>query len=337
MGILLNGFNANTGYFQQPPREANGEDRGSARRRMIEQIRELKRTKESAQSASRTGGASDIFDSLSTRSARSGKETEDLLKLKFHYNFKELSGKISRAKNSNAAGQAVLAAKRKVQEMKRKLANADGDESKEIELALNHAKQMELAANKKKRNLEQEEMVTAVRKRDEQSADVEQSMEDMKASMAELWEDELSDARSELIKEQTGMFSEMAESLREQGAEMTDELMESMDSMIDEAFDEQEEMLAEMSALLEGVSAVNPHMSEEELEKLKTKHRLSEDKELLKADMDYLKEYVKLKEETAPSAQSAGAAAFSAPSSASVQAVFSSPAPACSPMVDVQL
>ena len=318
MGISLNVSNINP-YFQQGsyPNANSGAHRGlssggassllqtvsdrwtestdktSVRRDMLEQLRDLKRTAEQAGQSSLS--ANNVFDSLISQTEKSDKDSEDLLKTKFHYNFKELSSKIQRAKTSTSAGQAVLAAKRKVLEMKRKLASGDGD-TDEIELALNHAKQMELAANKKKRHLELEEMVTTTQKRDEEKDRFEESAEDMKNAMIPLWEDELSDAQSELMKEQTEIFSETAQALREQGEEITDEMIDEMDQMIEEATKEQSEMLQELSEMLESLEVIDPHMSKEDLKELKTRHRTSEDKELLKADMDYLKEYIKMTE-----------------------------------------
>ena len=41
--------------------------------------------------------------------------------------------------------------------------------------------------------------------------------------------------------------------------------------------------------MLENMEIVDPHMSEEELEELKRKHRAAENKAIVKAEMDYLK------------------------------------------------
>ncbi|MBQ7562794.1 MAG: hypothetical protein IJT16_02260 [Lachnospiraceae bacterium] len=273
----------------------NSNEKTSVRRDMLDRLRSLDRMTEQSGQSSLSAGT--VFDSMLSKTEKSDKDSEDLLKTKFHYNFKELSGKIQRAKNSTSAGEAVLAAKRKVLEMKRKLASAEGNgDSEEIELALNHAKQMELAANRKKRHLELEEMATTVGKRDEDKNRMEEAMQDMKNAMLPLWEDELTDGQTELMKEQTEIFSETAQSLREQGEEITDEMIGEMDAFIEEATKEQSEMLEELSKMLESLEVINPHMSEEDLKELKTRHRTSEDKELLKADMEYLKEYIKLNE-----------------------------------------
>ena len=45
--------------------------------------------------------------------------------------------------------------------------------------------------------------------------------------------------------------------------------------------------------MLEDMEIINPHMSKEDLEDLKRKHRASEEKAMVKADMDYLKGMIK--------------------------------------------
>ena len=42
---------------------------------------------------------------------------------------------------------------------------------------------------------------------------------------------------------------------------------------------------------------IDPHMTKEDLEELKRKHRASEQKAMMKADMDYLKGMIKLQNE----------------------------------------
>ncbi|MBR0091623.1 MAG: hypothetical protein IJP92_07980, partial [Lachnospiraceae bacterium] len=61
------------------------------------------------------------------------------------YNGKQVENKIRSAKTSISAGQAVLTAKRKVQQLKAKL-NTGGGDAEELHLALVHAKRMEAVA-----------------------------------------------------------------------------------------------------------------------------------------------------------------------------------------------
>jgi len=60
------------------------------------------------------------------------------------------------------------------------------------------------------------------------------------------------------------------------------------------SFSEEElKELEEAMEMLETMEVVNPHMSKEDLEELKRKHRASEDKAIMKANMEYLKDMIK--------------------------------------------
>ena len=75
--------------------------------------------------------------------------------------------------------------------------------------------------------------------------------------------------------------------------EISDDMIDSVDAMIDAMTEEEQEMLSEMAEMLENMEILDPHMSEEELAKLKTKHRGAENKEIVKADADYWKAMMK--------------------------------------------
>ncbi|MBR4719035.1 MAG: hypothetical protein IKP31_02205 [Lachnospiraceae bacterium] len=211
------------------------------------------------------------------------------------YNFKEVSNKIMRAKTSVSAGQALVAAKRKISEIKRKLASSDGD-SDELQMALTHARKMEVVAERKKNNLQLEELVKNTQKRDELLKKMEDSSS-MKAGEYEAVKDEILDRQLEHIDEQSEIMKEEAAKMQEEMSqkieENEEEMMEQMSNFIDEMSDEESEMLRKMSEMVDAMEAVDPHMSKETLDKLKLKHRLSEQKALMKADMDYLKDVFK--------------------------------------------
>ena len=77
--------------------------------------------------------------------------------------------------------------------------------------------------------------------------------------------------------------------------------------MIAEYGEEEIEKLEDAMDQLELMEVVDPHMSEEDLEELKRKHRLAEQKAIMKADMDYLKGVIKLQmQKGAEAAQGAG-------------------------------
>ena len=223
-------------------------------------------------------------------------ETDDRKEVKentsVNYNFRSVTSKIRQAKTSASAGQAVLSAKRKIQELKRKLANSDADLD-EITFALNHAKRIERVARKKQRHLEMEEQITRTQKRDERLDKTEQAAEDIAMSQRDLLEEELTDKQDAFDEKQTAMFAEAIEKLKETQPEISDDMIDSVDAMIDAMTEEEQEMLSEMAEMLENMEILDPHMSEEELAKLKTKHRGAENKEIVKADADYWKAMMK--------------------------------------------
>ena len=236
-------------------------------------------------------------------------ETDDKDEVKentsVNYNFRSVTSKIQQAKTSASAGQAVLSAKRKIQELKRKLANSDANPD-EVTFALNHAKRIERVARKKQRHLEMEEQITRTQKRDERINKTEQAAEDIAMSQRDLLEEELTDKQNDFDEKQTAMFVEAVEKLKETQSEISDDMIASVDAMIDAMTEEEQEMLSEMAEMLENMEILDPHMSEEKLAKLKTKHRNAENKEIVKADADYWKAMMKhnLEKMNTPSAGS---------------------------------
>ncbi|MCR4762754.1 MAG: hypothetical protein K5696_04420 [Lachnospiraceae bacterium] len=262
-------------------------------------------------------------------------ETDDKDEVKennsVNYNFRSVTSKIQQAKTSASAGQAVLSAKRKIQELKRKLANSDANPD-EVTFALNHAKRIERIARKKQRHLEMEEQITRTQKRDERINKTEQTAEDIAMSQRDLLEEELTDKQNDFDEKQTAMFVEAVEKLKETQSEISDDMIDreailmdryssaqsrtgshtlrawadSVDAMIDAMTEEEQEMLSEMAEMLENMEILDPHISEEKLAKLKTKHRNAENKEIVKADADYWKAMMKhnLEKMNTPSAGS---------------------------------
>lgn len=256
-----------------------------------------------------------------TNATTSKKDTKT--KKKLNYSYKDVSSKIQRAKNSVSAGQAVISAKRKVMELRRKASSGNVD-SEDLQLALSHAKRMESIAKKKKHNLELEEMVEQVQARDEKLDEMKDSsgsqtgMIDVAKDTIERAEDEIREQQEEYADGIRAEFEELAEEY-ELDDEMTEELSEEMSQMIEEFGQEEMELLEETMEMLEQMEAVNPHMSDEQLENLKRKHRASEDKALTKANMDYLKGVIKqLEKESHKSSQAAVAPQACAYSPASI-------------------
>ena len=263
----------------------------SKTQQMRAMIRDLNKTDAQSDSPfsiySKDGRLNDIWEM-----AKSSDKDEDKVKKPLNYNYKEVSNKIQRAKNSITAGQAMLSAKRKVLELKRKIANGDGD-SDELQLALTHATRMEMVARKKKHNLELEELAEITRQRDEKLDKMKEAASDMKNQMIEAKEDEISEAEDDIFEEREEMLEELQEEIKEKNEEISEEMMAELNEQIAEFGEEALREMEEAMELLEELEMLDPHMSEEELEKVKRKHRASEEKAILKADMDYLKDTIK--------------------------------------------
>lgn len=273
-------------------------------------LRELERSTEEKENSlfgvtSGGNGMGAKTQQTNTRDKKTGLHT------KYRYNYKDVSGKILRAKNSVSAGLAVIAAKRKVVEVKRKLLAEDGD-SDELQLALTHAQRMEMAARKKKHHLEQEEMVKAVQERDAER----ERQNEAAHSMAEAAQEQIAEREDAVFEERGKLADALSEQRRQMSAANTEMRMPEMTgpaagasgAMLAETAGADaggqmeelnqmlagfgEEMLRELEEAMEqfeNMEILDPHMSEEELEEVKRKHRIAEQKMILKADMDYLK------------------------------------------------
>ena len=229
----------------------------------------------------------------------SKKDSKTSAKKKLSYNFKEVSAQILRAKNTVAAGKAVFQAKRKVVELKRKLAAKDADEE-EIAIALTHAKRMEIAARRKQRHLEIEEYAKNHLDKEEK----EDACKDAASSLLSQAEERLVEGQEEVLtqseEEQKAMREELSEALvnetaalsEEQTAQLSEELQEEMQAFFDDAEEQAMEMLSETLMQIEGLEMASPHMSEEDFKEMVQKHRHSEQKEITRADMDYLKHMI---------------------------------------------
>lgn len=176
-------------------------------------------------------------------------------KKRLSYNFKKISNQIMMSKTAVNAGKALTKARGNVIMLLMRKRSGEYDD-KEIKSALEHAKDMERIAKKRKRHMEEEERLAQggeplFEEDYTENAAVENSDEEYDG---ELSAEELQDIVQEL-KELT------QDSLEESLREMADELL----------------------------STVHADMSDEEIEELKRKHRAAELKEIMDADMKYLK------------------------------------------------
>ena len=209
----------------------------------------------------------------------SGKKTKRL-----QYNFKEVSSRILRAKTSVSASRAVAAARGKVALLERKRRSGEYDES-ELEHAILHAMKMVRIARKKLKHLKMEEMaknsgaasnMPDTEELEEQDpfgtgGEMEQSMDEMEQSMDEMKQS----------------MDEMRQSMDEMQRSM-EEMRQSMEEFTDEMEELEREMSCDDLADELGIAA-SGELTPEDLDRLRKKHRSDEQREIMEADMKYLR------------------------------------------------
>ena len=198
---------------------------------------------------------------------------------KLNYNPNEIAGAIMRSKTSTSASGAVGRARRKVAELKRKLAKKDGDAT-EIQIALSHARSMERIAVKKKRHLELEELI--------KNATSKGNITDkgINAVNEENIKDLLTDEHDKSLDE---IYEKLDEVMEESLGGLDEEIVNHINDVLSEYSKEFDNMLSEVFDIAE---VADPNMSEEDFKLLKIKHDSSERKEIIKANMEYLKSMI---------------------------------------------
>lgn len=193
---------------------------------------------------------------LEVRVHKSKSSSSGKLKKRLPYNFKQLSRQISQAKTSDSARSLVSKMQAKLSWLYKKLKSGEYGEN-EVSAAIIHAAAMERIAKRKVKHLEEEEAA-------ENGGGIGSAGED----------------------EEIYGKDELKESM-EENQEISDEMMQKMLKEIEEL----EKELAEdsMSEVQDMISCATGDMSEEEIEELKRKHRSSEEKQLTREDLRYLK------------------------------------------------
>lgn len=181
---------------------------------------------------------------------------------KLQYNFKRLSNQVMRSKTSINAKQLVTKTKFQIADLRMKLISGDYDYS-EIHNALVHAEKIARVAKKRLKNLEEEENIEKTGQKGMTDP------EEMKTKKEE--DDEIIDT--------TGMSQEEMKQLVQQ----LQEEMERIEEELEDALKETEKFLEEF------VQGSNQQMDPADLEQLKKKHRAEELRDIMKADMEYLK------------------------------------------------
>ena len=262
-----------------------------AQKKQREQLRNLNREKkeqDNPYASYSKDSLSNIFGEMQTLSTKSTEKTKYQPKKKLNYNPMQIANKILRARTSLAAGNAVLSARRKLVELKRKLLGDQAD-SDEVQTALIHAERMELVAKRKKRALENEELVERVQAQDSRNEDRESDLEEIERNRVMAEEDKIADAEDEIFEKRQEAIDEAMEELAARGEEITEELNETLADLGEDLIAELEDQME----ALQDMEILNPHMSEEKLEEVKRKHRAAEERAILKANMEYFKATMK--------------------------------------------
>lgn len=175
---------------------------------------------------------------------------------RLNYNYREVSGRILRAKTSVSATLVVTHARTKVAMLRRRYGCGEYDD-RDLEIAIIHAEKMVRIAKKKLKNLKMEEM-------GRRTSEAEKAQEE--------YEDENSlntaDMQSEGRKISSEKLQDMIRELEQELQQLTAE--NNLDELTEECLD-------------------GGAVSAEELERIKKKHRCDEMRQIVEADMKYLK------------------------------------------------
>lgn len=202
---------------------------------------------------------------------------------RINYNMRQISARILKCKTSGSARMALTGARAKVAQLKRQL-NDYGIDRYELEHAIIHATKIMRVAKKKLKHLQEEE----ASKKGGPCAGAQEEMEEKLED--ELFEDTKNAGITDGMTE-PGMDAQESEAeiLRDLQQEIEREAMkamqEEMQQMLQETAKESglDKLMEELGASYLG------DMDPEDLEAMKKKHRSEELKDILEADMKYLK------------------------------------------------
>lgn len=182
---------------------------------------------------------------------------------RLQYNFKQISSQILKTKTSASARSVVTKARTKIAELLRQRKSNNFDD-RELEAAIIHAKKMERIARKRMKHLKEEESA-------KQQGFYPEENEEYKDLYEAYMENSDNVPGSELSKEEL--------------MQMLKELQEIMEESMDELMNETS--LEDLNEELMNLSMED--LDTEDLERLKKKHRCDELREIMEADMKYLK------------------------------------------------
>ncbi len=183
---------------------------------------------------------------------------------RLNYSFKRLSNQIMRSKSSMNAKQLTTKTKFQIVDLRLKLASGDYDYT-EIHNALKHAERIARVAKKKMKNLQEEEFYEKTGGR----LTAQEEMQEL---------EEESEGYNQI--DTSGMSQEEMERLMKQ----IQEEMRKIEEELEEAMSSQDFMDEFMQNFSE-------EMTPEDLEALKKRHRAEEMRDIMEADLEYLKAY----------------------------------------------
>ena len=199
-----------------------------------------------------------VVGSVTIKSAKS----QETKKKRLPYSYKEISTRLLNAKKSGNAHQVLISAKQKVAALRLMYKGGVYDDN-EIFNALMHAQAITRVAKKRMKHLEEEERV------DHKGGPCETELEEKteQGTAKQLREEDPSDVNLQRMQK-----------LMEQYERMMEEAMKALERVDD------------MDEFSEGMGiSVQQSMDPEDVEMMKKKHRADEMKEIMEADMKYLK------------------------------------------------
>lgn len=187
-------------------------------------------------------------------------------KKKLTYSFKKVSNRIMSSKTSSHANKAVREARSELVQLLMKQKSGDYDE-KAVSNAIAHARSIERVAKKHRKHIEEEER--AQRTHSGITEEEEEILEDEEV-------EETEDTQQQQAREQQEQAERTAQEL--------EQLTQEIEQMIRESEEQMNELADELMC-----SASYEHMDDDDIEAMKKRHRAEELRDILEADMKYLK------------------------------------------------
>jgi hypothetical protein len=211
------------------------------------------------------------------------KNTQTQIK-RLQYDFKGISSQILKSKTSLNAKQAAGKARREVLRLKRLKGSKEYDDD-ELAAAITHAQAMERVAKKKARHLQEEELVRAASGKCADSLEGKDDTEEPEKNEA---------YEGEAYEEESYERESMDETMKEINEESMEALTKFMGESVEESINEltenmEDDVLRDIMEEFGAGEAVDKDMDPGDFKLLKIKHRSKENKEIAKADGEYLK------------------------------------------------